>query len=164
MPPRRVKQEPQDEESHFALSQASNASSSDDNAALEAALAEQFMVSKEKKKKENQQRFLVAAKKHILKEIYSPVEELKATVQSVEELIQAFIINLASEEDNIRKIWCDILEEEQKLLSFVETCRTNNDVTRKTAEELHIKGLSKIQTVCSEYQGVIDFVNLKSSS
>ncbi|KAK1225109.1 hypothetical protein PQX77_011978 [Marasmius sp. AFHP31] len=158
MPPRRVKEEPQDEMFSFALSQASQASS-DDNTALEMALAEKYTASKEKKKRENQQKFLAASKKHLLKELTTPVEDLQATCQSVEEVVEAFVVNYATEEDNIRKIWCEIIEEERKLQSFIETCRSNNETASKTGvEDLNIKGMSKVHTVCQNYQKAIDFV------
>ncbi|KAJ8082833.1 hypothetical protein PM082_008690 [Marasmius tenuissimus] len=158
MPPRRVKEEPQDEMFNFALSQASQASS-DDNTALEMALAEKYTASKEKKKRENQQKFLAASKKHLLKELTTPVEDVQATCQSVEELVEAFVVNYATEEDNIRKIWCEIIEEERKLQSYIETCRSNNETASKTGvEDLNIKGMSRVHTVCQNYQKAIDFV------
>ncbi|KAL0069246.1 hypothetical protein AAF712_003609 [Marasmius tenuissimus] len=175
MPPRRVKEEPQDEIFNFALSQASQASS-DDNTALEMALAEKYTASKEKKKRENQQKFLAASKKHLLKELTTPVEDVQATCQSVyvlfvlllrqtvlrecsEELVEAFVVNYATEEDNIRKIWCEIIEEERKLQSYIETCRSNNETASKTGvEDLNIKGMSRVHTVCQNYQKAIDFV------
>ncbi|KAG7095369.1 hypothetical protein E1B28_006127 [Marasmius oreades] len=168
MPPRRVKGEPPKDGFDFMLSQASNSSASDDHAALEMAMAETFrgillsrysarrfiilslnaLASAEKRKKEHQQKILVAIKKHIMKEISGSVEEFNVAVQAIDELLEAFLISHATEEDNIRKIWCEIINEEEKLQAFIQKCRSDNVNARESGGALRGKGMAKIQTVC----------------
>ncbi|KAF9269677.1 hypothetical protein L218DRAFT_283396 [Marasmius fiardii PR-910] len=153
-----VKEEPRNDELDFMLSQISNSSDDHENAVLQKLLAEKLKASSEKKKKEHQKKFLGAIKKHIMKEITGSVEEFNATIQAIDELLQAFLVEHATQEDNIRKIWCEIVDEERKLQTFIGTCLSDNANASEAGERLRVKGMAKIRTVCEEHQRVIDFV------
>ncbi|KAF5371669.1 hypothetical protein D9758_003537 [Tetrapyrgos nigripes] len=154
--PKAVSPEQDDSEYNFQLSQTS--ASSDDHA-LELAVAEQYMASKEKKKKEAQKKFLASGHRLVQKELSAVSNEMQETKQSIEEIHEAFLINYAAEQDNIRQIWTEILEEHRRLQSIIKERIKSNEASAAECETAQIKGMAKVQEACFEIQRVIDFID-----
>ncbi|ESK98124.1 hypothetical protein Moror_370 [Moniliophthora roreri MCA 2997] len=167
MPPRTSRKN-KDEDTDFDIlasqpggsqgSQESQGDGSDDNA-LQLAFAEQLLTSKAQKKKENQQKFVTTVRRGVRTQLTTPVQTLNETKQSVEELLQAFIINRATEEDNIRRIWEEIIDEERKLEQLFSGALITNKINGTECEQMQVSGLGSLKTVCLEYQRVIDWLD-----
>ncbi|THV01966.1 hypothetical protein K435DRAFT_963349 [Dendrothele bispora CBS 962.96] len=151
----------QEAQGDFQLSQSSV--SSDDHA-LELAVAEQYIASREKKKKELQKRFLASGQKLVAKELSTASAEMQSTVQSVEEIQEAFLINYATEQDNIRRIWTEIMEQHRKLQALVQQRIEANQVAGEECEVAQIQALSKMKEACEEVKNVILYIDPTTAS
>ncbi|KAK7441026.1 hypothetical protein VKT23_016807 [Stygiomarasmius scandens] len=139
--------EAQDDSSEYNF-QLSQASVSSDDHALELAVAEQYFASREKKKKELQKKFLASGQKLVARELSSVSTEIQSTVQSVEEIQDAFLINYATEQDNIRRIWTEILEEHGKLQTLVQQRIEANQIAGEERKAASIQALTKAKEAC----------------
>ncbi|KIK68903.1 hypothetical protein GYMLUDRAFT_91311 [Collybiopsis luxurians FD-317 M1] len=137
---------------------ASQASSSSDDHTFEIALAEQLMASKEKKKKEKQRKFLIAGRKHALRETDAISDIFDSGIKSIHELFQAFTINYAAEDDNIRALWSAILEEQCKLQKLSARYQSAMIKAGEECESYQIKGMGKVKEAVLETQKVIDVI------
>ncbi|KAE9408586.1 hypothetical protein BT96DRAFT_1013226 [Gymnopus androsaceus JB14] len=147
-----------DLDDNFSFMQASQASNGSDDTAIELAVAEKYIASRDKKKKEQQKKFLVSGRKFVSKETDGCTETLQTTAQSVEELLQAFTINYAAEDDCIRALWSAIHEEQRKLHKLSKHLTSASVNAGVESEASLIKGMGKAKEAVLETQKVIDFI------
>ncbi|KAK7059226.1 hypothetical protein VNI00_001853 [Paramarasmius palmivorus] len=167
MPPRNARSQPKikDEDLDFDIlasqpggSQGSQGDGSDDNA-LQLAFAEQLLATKAQKKKETQQKFVSNVRRGIRTQLTTPIQTLSDTKQSIEELLQAFIVNHATEEDNIRRIWEEILDEERRLQQLLSTSIKTNTAVGEECGRNQVRGMGCVKTVTLEYERVVDWID-----
>ncbi|KIK08079.1 hypothetical protein K443DRAFT_128823 [Laccaria amethystina LaAM-08-1] len=70
-----------------------------------------------------------------------------------------FLLDYAASEDRIHALWCEILKEEEKLLTAAKDGYTTGMTSAKKGGEGHSAGLNKAKSACDEFLKVIEQVN-----
>lgn len=70
-----------------------------------------------------------------------------------------FLLDYAASEDRIHGLWCEILNEEEKLLTAAKEGHTAGMSSAKKGEKAHSAGLHKAKSACDEFLKVIGQVN-----
>ncbi|TDL16359.1 hypothetical protein BD410DRAFT_832128 [Rickenella mellea] len=127
--------------------------SSDDG--MMAAIAQQMQVSMEKKKKEKEMKLLQAAKNEMNKLVDDKAAEFTECVAEMDGIYSDFQFAHASAEDDIRKLWIQILEEQKKLQALAIAKYKSNVEREKRREQDHIKAMTHARKACEDMQRLI---------
>ncbi|KAI0759112.1 hypothetical protein C8Q74DRAFT_1301937 [Fomes fomentarius] len=113
-----------------------------DDAGIMAAVAAQMQSSWEKKRKDKETRYLQNAKEELDKCISGRLEEYITAIVELNGVYENFVIQYAQVEDQIRKLWLQLLQEQQKLLSLAEKKQESAVVNDKDREKGQVKGMA----------------------
>ncbi|OBZ74415.1 hypothetical protein A0H81_05376 [Grifola frondosa] len=114
--------------------------SSDDSTGIMAAVAQQMQSSWEKKRREKEAKFLQISKVELEKCITAKRDEYTNAVADMERIYEKFVLEYAQVEDDIRKIWIQLLKEQQKLLALAEHKHKQMLASEKEREKGQVKG------------------------
>ncbi|KAL5478690.1 hypothetical protein ACEPAI_1967 [Sanghuangporus weigelae] len=131
-------------------------SSSDDG--IMANIAQQMQTSMEKKKKEREVRFLQAAQSEFSRILSEKAHELQDGVAEIDKIYVGFQDAYVANEDNIRRLWTAIFEEQLKLHDLVDEKHGSTIEGEKRREKDHIQSLTHCRKACEESQRLIDLL------
>ncbi|KAF7969241.1 hypothetical protein HWV62_27448 [Athelia sp. TMB] len=153
MQPQDEGDEEQDSLNEMPMSQGSMSSSDAD---LVAVVAQQMKAASEKKRKDKDKRFLQFAEKELNKTIVKKQEEFAKNAEEIADLFENFVVSYASAEDDIRKIWVKIQEEQKTLLNIVARLHTSAILQSSEREQGQLKGLANVKRACEDSQKLLE--------
>ncbi|KAL5524929.1 hypothetical protein ACEPAF_8798 [Sanghuangporus sanghuang] len=121
-------------------------SSSDDG--MMATIAQKMQTSMEKRKKEREVRFLQAAQLEFSRILSEKAHELQDGVAEIDKIYSSFQDAYVANEDNIRRLWTAILEEQLKLHDLVDEKHRSTIEDEKCREKDHIQALAHCRKAC----------------
>ncbi|KAH9893949.1 hypothetical protein C8Q73DRAFT_693890 [Cubamyces lactineus] len=121
---------------------ASQQSHSSDDAGIMAVVAAQMQTSWEKKRKEKETRFLQTAKSDLDKCIASRLEEFNTAVAEINAAYDKFVFEYAQVDDHIRRLWLQLQQEQQKILTLSERKNKTVSDNDREREAGQVKGMA----------------------
>ncbi|RDX44100.1 hypothetical protein OH76DRAFT_1409469 [Lentinus brumalis] len=115
---------------------------SSDDTGFMAAVAAQMQSSWEKKRKEKETKYLQMAKADLNACIGGRLEEYSAAMTDLNSTYEKFVLDYAQVEDQIRKLWLQLLQEQQKLLALSDKKHKAAGETDKEREKGQVKGMA----------------------
>lgn len=120
-----------------------------------AAIAQQMQVSMEKKKKEKEAKFFQAAKTELNQMVDDRAAEFVECVAEIDGIYSDFQVAYATTEDDIRRLWIQILEEQKKLQALAVAKRKSNVEREMRREQGHTKALTHARKACEDMERLI---------
>ncbi|KIM90329.1 hypothetical protein PILCRDRAFT_766095 [Piloderma croceum F 1598] len=133
-------------EDDIPMSQQSMTSS---DAGIMAAVAQQMQASKEKKKKEKTKKFFQLAERELDKCRYG-------FDQTRTKLFESFVSSYATSEDDIRKLWVLIGEEQKLLLDLAIRQHTLATSQSLEIEKGQLAGMANVKRACEDFKTLVD--------
>ncbi|KAF7965375.1 hypothetical protein HWV62_44097 [Athelia sp. TMB] len=121
-----------------------------------AQLMRQNVAASEKKRKDKDKRFLQFAEKELNKTIVKKQEEFAKNTEEIADLFENFVVSYASAEDDIRKIWVKIQEEQKTLLHIVARQHASAILQSSEREQGQLKGLANVKRACEDSQKLLE--------
>ncbi|KAI0742731.1 hypothetical protein C8Q80DRAFT_1190498 [Daedaleopsis nitida] len=125
---------------------------------LLATVATQMQSSWEKKRKERESKYLHNAKEELEKCIFGRSEEYTDAITELNSAYEKFVFEYAQVEDDIRKLWMQLLQEQQKLLALSERkskAARENDEERERGQ---VKGMAVAKKAVEDFGHLISSV------
>ncbi|RPD77064.1 hypothetical protein L226DRAFT_569275 [Lentinus tigrinus ALCF2SS1-7] len=113
-----------------------------DDTGFMAAVAAQMQSSWDKKRKEKEAKYLQTSKAELNACITSRLEEYTAAMMDLNSAYDKFVLDYAQVDDQIRKLWLQLLQEQQKLLALSEKKHKTAVETDKEREKGQVKGMA----------------------
>ncbi|KAI0717719.1 hypothetical protein C8T65DRAFT_640555 [Cerioporus squamosus] len=115
---------------------------SSDDTGFMAAVAAQMQSSWEKKRKEKETKYMQTAKADLNACITGRVEEYSGAMVDLNSTYEKFVLDYAQVEDRIRKLWLQLLQEQQKLLALSDKKHKAAVETDTEREKGQVKGMA----------------------
>ncbi|GBE87138.1 hypothetical protein SCP_1003850 [Sparassis crispa] len=136
-------------------SKLSQQSVSSDDAGLMAVVAQEMQTSWEKKRKEKEGRFLQLAKNELESRISATTDELASTVAEINGIYEKFVLEYASIDDDIRRIWVELLREQQRLLVLAQQKHKFMAERDKEREKGQVQGMAIAKRAMEDFNRLI---------
>ncbi|KAI0920437.1 hypothetical protein AcV5_010168 [Taiwanofungus camphoratus] len=134
-------------------------SMSSDDAGVMAAVAQQMQTSWEKKRKEKENTFFQEAKVELSKCVSTRTDKFAEAIEEMNGVYEKFVLDYASVEDNIRKLWAQLLEEQEKLLNLSEQKHRRLIETEKEREKGQVQGMAMAKKAMEDFNQLINLLN-----
>ncbi|EMD35078.1 hypothetical protein CERSUDRAFT_96991 [Gelatoporia subvermispora B] len=128
------------------------------------AVAQQMQASWEKKRKDREAKFLQAAKAEIDKCSSSRVDEFANAIAEMNNVYEKFVTDYTAVEDEIRKIWVEILGEQQALPTLAEKKHNTYIEHDKQRERGQVQGMAIAKKALEDYSRLISSLEPSESS
>ncbi|OCH91325.1 hypothetical protein OBBRIDRAFT_792374 [Obba rivulosa] len=138
-----------------SVTQLSQQLASSDDGAMMLAVAQQMQTSWEKKKREKEARFLQTTKAELDKCISGRIDEFANAVAEMNSIYEKFVTDYAAVEDEIRKIWVQILGEQQTIPTIADKKQTANIESDKQREREQVQGMAIAKKAMEDYNRLI---------
>ncbi|KAF9564135.1 hypothetical protein CPC08DRAFT_705482 [Agrocybe pediades] len=109
-----------------------------------------------KKRSQKEQKFLQDAEKELKEANARTAQEIQDAVNEIEQVYKTFLLEYAACEDNIRKKWEEIQQEQEKLTKAVKERLRRDEEAVKVASSMHVEGLTKTKRSLKAFQETID--------
>ncbi|KAH9948470.1 hypothetical protein B0H21DRAFT_235023 [Amylocystis lapponica] len=123
-------------------SQLSQHSSGSDDAGIMAVVAQQMQSSWEKSRKEKEAKFFQEAKAGLNHWTIATSDEYSRAIAEMNGIYEKFVSDYAAVEDDIRKIWVQLLKEQQTLLVLAEKKHKHMIESDKEREKGQVQGMA----------------------
>ncbi|KAI1790598.1 hypothetical protein LXA43DRAFT_486213 [Ganoderma leucocontextum] len=126
-----------------------------DDTGLMAAVATQMQTSWEKKRKEKETRFIHNAREDIDKCLADRNEEYAAATTELNRAYEKFVFDYAQVEDQIRKLWLQLVHDQEKLLDISNKRQKANETNDSEREKGQVKGMAIAKKAVEDFSVVI---------
>ncbi|KAI0632886.1 hypothetical protein C8Q77DRAFT_1120311 [Trametes polyzona] len=126
-----------------------------DDTGIMAAVAAQMQSSWEKKRKEKESKFLQSAKAELKECIAGRTEAYNAAIADLNGAYERFVIEYAQVDDEIRKLWTRLQQEQQKILSLSEQKHRGMLERDRERENGQVKGMAITKKAVEDFGRLI---------
>ncbi|KAL1938933.1 hypothetical protein VTO73DRAFT_11086 [Trametes versicolor] len=126
-----------------------------DDAGIMAAVAAQMQTSWEKKRKDKESKFLQSAKPAYFVQTTGRLEEYNAAVGDLNNAYERFVLEYAQVDDQIRKLWLQLQQEQHKLLLLSERKHKSMSDNDREREKGQVKGMAITKKAVEDFGKLI---------